>query len=259
MKSILIVDDQAELRQLIELSLGDKDYRIRQATNGQEALDAAQEEIPDLIVLDLMMPGSPDGFGVCWEIKSDLRFSRTRIIVLSAWSVKNGHRVCESFGADAFVAKPFSPSQLAARVEDILSERPDESYLIRKRVLIVDDQPELRKLIGLTLGHKDYEIIEAGTGPEALDALHRQAPHAVILDLLMPGDMSGHDVCHAIKMDERLATVPVLILTSSGNNEDRSEADRRGADDFMLKPFSPLDLISRVDRLVSTSDRGGSL
>jgi DNA-binding response OmpR family regulator len=150
------------------------------------------------------------------------------------------------------VPKPFSPSELAARVEDLLSDQPDESFLMRKRIVIVDDQPDLRKLVGLTLGHCDYDIVEAGSGTEALEAIRRNPPHAVVLDLMMPGELNGHDVCHAIKADEKLTAVPVLILTACDGNADRAEADRRGADDFMVKPFSPLDLIARVERLVST-------
>lgn len=251
MKSILVVDDQPELRQLVCLSLGDRRFSIRQAANGQQALDEARREVPDLVILDLQMPGTPDGFGVCWEIKTDPRFERTKVLILSGQSVRGSHRACEAFGADGFVPKPFSPTELASRVDNLLAGGPESAGPDRRRVLIVDDRPELRKLVGLTLGTEDYDLAEAEDGRQALAAARRLRPDVVVLDVMMPGDLTGYEVCAAIKGDPDLAGIQVLMLTARSQAEDRAAAARFGADDFVAKPFSPLDLIERVGRLMA--------
>ncbi len=253
MKTILVVDDQPELRQLVSLSLGEANFHIRHAENGESALVQARIERPDLVVLDLMMPGSPDGFGVCWELKSDPRFQRTKILILSGQSIPGSHRACEAFGADAFLPKPFSPSQLAARVEHLLYDHSDLDTTARKRVLIVDDRPHLRNLVKLTLGTGQYEIAEAADASEALEVIHDFRPHVLLLDVMMPGKYSGHDVCLAVKSNTELAGTHVIMLTARADEENRKTATSSGADDYVVKPFSPLELIERVDRLTRPS------
>ncbi|MDH3421053.1 MAG: response regulator [Gammaproteobacteria bacterium] len=250
MKTILVVDDQPELRQLVSLSLGETNFRIRHAENGEGALVQARIEVPDLVVLDLMMPGSLDGFGVCWELKTDPRFQRTKVLILSGQAIKGSHRVCEQFGADAFLPKPFSPSELAARVEHLLCDNSDVDSTVRKRVLIVDDRPELRSLISLTLGASSYEIAEAGNGKDAIELARTFRPHVLVLDVVMPGELSGHDVCLAVKSDPALEGTQVVMLTARAEQGDRKAAARLGADDYLVKPFSPLELIDRIGRLL---------
>ena len=256
MKTILIVDDQPELRQLVSLSLGETNFRLSHAENGESALVQARIEVPDLVILDLMMPGTPDGFGVCWELKTDRRFQHTKVLILSGQAIKGSHLACETFGADAFLPKPFSPSELATRVEHLLCEQPDGDSTVRKRILIVDDRPELRNLVSLTLGTGQYDIAEAANGSEALEQVRDFRPHVVVLDVMMPGEISGHDVCLAVKSDKALAGTQVLMLTAQADQRDRKAASRLGADDYVAKPFSPLELIDRVNRL--TRPRSGA-
>lgn len=251
MKKILVVDDQPEVRQLVSLSLGETEFKIRHADDGGSALVQARIEVPDLVILDLQMPGSPDGFGVCWELKTDPRFERTKVLILSGQTIKGSHLACESFGADAFLPKPFSPTDLAARVENLLHDESIEESTTRKRVLIVDDRAELRDLVSLTLGTGKFELVEADNGQAALELVSSFRPDVVVLDVMMPGQLSGHDVCLAVKSNKKLAATQVLMLTAQGNQQNRKAAARLGADDYLVKPFSPLELIDRVNRLAT--------
>lgn len=255
MKKILIVDDQPEVRQLVSLSIGEAGSSIRHAEDGESALVQARVDVPDLVILDLMMPGSPDGFGVCWELKTDPRFQRTKVLILSGQAIKGSHLACESFGADGFLPKPFSPGELSARVEELLHDQSPKDATERKRVLVVDDRPELRNLVSLTLGSSKYEIVEAENGQKALQLVDAFRPHVVVLDIQMPGSLSGHDVCLAVKSDKAHAATRVLMLTAQAEQKQRHAATRLGADDFIAKPFSPLDLIDRVERLAETGNQ----
>lgn len=110
-----------------------------------------------------------------------------------------------------------------------------------KKILIVDDQPDIRRLIHLTLG-KSYELIEAGDGATALEMVHASQPDAVILDVMMPGEFDGFEVLKQIKGDPALSAIFVVMVTAKGQSSDFEAGIRAGADGYLIKPFSPLQL-----------------
>lgn len=112
MKRILIVEDQPDLRELIRMSLELGDYEIHEAEDGDSALAMAAQVSPDLMLLDVMMPGSIDGLGVCRRIKADPAHRNIRIIMLSARSQAADRMAGLNAGADDYLVKPFSPRQL---------------------------------------------------------------------------------------------------------------------------------------------------
>ena len=117
-QTILICEDDQNLRQLVRVVLGD-DYRFVEAHDGRDALDLALRLQPDLIILDLMLPGA-SGLDVLRELREKLSSEQTRVIVMSAW----GHavQVALDAGADRFVPKPFDPEELRAIVSEVLDE-----------------------------------------------------------------------------------------------------------------------------------------
>jgi CheY-like chemotaxis protein len=115
------------------------------------------------------------------------------------------------------------------------------------RLLIVDDDAGLRALFRTTFEVVDVEVEEAANGMEALAAIERGRPDAVVLDVRMPG-MDGLELCRRIKADPALAGVAVVLLSASGE-EGRAGAQEVGADAFILKPFSPLELLNVVGRV----------
>jgi len=112
MKRALIVEDQADIRELIRMSLELEDIDIREAENGDIGFALARQFQPDLVLLDVMMPGSMDGFEVCRKLRADPAFKRTRIVMLTARSQDADRQLGTSAGADAYLTKPFSPRQL---------------------------------------------------------------------------------------------------------------------------------------------------
>jgi DNA-binding response OmpR family regulator len=114
------------------------------------------------------------------------------------------------------------------------------------RILIVDDQPELRKLVRMTLEFEDYQLDEAQDGASALAAVDRHRPEVVILDVMMPGELSGYDVCARIKSDASAQGTKVILLTARGQQADLARGREAGADHYVVKPFSPLELLDSV-------------
>jgi two-component system phosphate regulon response regulator PhoB len=114
------------------------------------------------------------------------------------------------------------------------------------KVLIVDDQGDLRKLVRMTLDIGDYELHEAENAARAIQMLETVHPEIMIVDVMMPGDMNGIGLCQLVKSNPKSAHIKVFMLTAKGQNSDIEEGMRAGADGYLTKPFSPLKLIETV-------------
>lgn len=116
-------------------------------------------------------------------------------------------------------------------------------------ILIVDNNDVMRKLLSLTLKNKKVELVEARSGREAWQKVLFKRPKIVLLDIMMPGDMDGLEVCRRIKTDPALADTKVVLVTARGQQADIEEGKRNGADIYLVKPFSPLYLIDALREL----------
>ncbi len=119
----------------------------------------------------------------------------------------------------------------------------------RPRVVVAEDNDELLRLVQRRLGRRGYEILPARDGREALEMIRREKPDAVVLDWVMP-EMQGSDVCQAIKEDDELAGIPVLMLTARASDSDIAGAFEHGADDYLTKPFDVEELDQRLRQLL---------
>jgi len=120
-KKVLIVDDQTEVRELVNVSLQLGDYEVRDAKNGDEAVIKAKEFMPDLMLLDINMPGgSIDGYGVCERIKGNPETSKITVVMLSSNSREVDIEKGKKAGCNGYLTKPFSPFELMQEVEKYL-------------------------------------------------------------------------------------------------------------------------------------------
>ena len=125
------------------------------------------------------------------------------------------------------------------------------------KILVVDDEPNIREVVSLYLRRDGHSVIPAADGEEALRLYRQSQPDLVVLDLMLP-KVSGLEVCRRIQADER---VPVVMLTARGEEEDRIVGLGIGADDYVVKPFSPRELAARVEavlRRVNEAQTGAS-
>ena len=116
-----------------------------------------------------------------------------------------------------------------------------------KKILIVDDQPEVRELVSVTLEIGMYEIFAAENGARALDVVRTEQPDLVLLDIMMPDGLDGIEVCRQIKSSEATQAITVILLTAKGQEADVQAGYDAGADGYFVKPFSPLELIQKVE------------
>lgn len=121
-----------------------------------------------------------------------------------------------------------------------------------KKILIVDDQFEVRELVEVTLRIGDYEIFHAENGPIALEIARSEKPELILLDVMMPeGGLDGFEVCEQLKNDPKTKGITIIMLTAKGQDVDKERGREVGADDYFTKPFSPIELMTKVDDLLS--------
>ncbi len=116
---VLVIDDEPDILLLCRVNLGQAGMEVQEAESGQAGLEAALADTPDAVVLDLMMPGM-DGFEVLRRLREDERTSDVPVLVLSARTGQAERARCATLGANEFVAKPFFPDELAAKIEDLI-------------------------------------------------------------------------------------------------------------------------------------------
>lgn len=121
------------------------------------------------------------------------------------------------------------------------------------RILIVEDQPDICKLIRMTLEFGDFEIHEAHDGESGLNMARATMPTVMLLDVMMPGLLDGYQVCSRIKQDPNLQRIQVVMLTARGQATDLAAGEAAGADAYLVKPFSPLELIDRVEAMAAAA------
>lgn len=121
----------------------------------------------------------------------------------------------------------------------------------KKKILVADDEPDVRLLVRRLLG-KDYIVLEANDGKEAIDIARSQKPDLILMDLMMP-EMDGYTACHRMKADQATKVIPVVMLTAVGHELNKKFAQEVGAVGYITKPFELQDILDVIRRHLPTS------
>jgi DNA-binding response OmpR family regulator len=119
-----------------------------------------------------------------------------------------------------------------------------------KKILIIEDDPAISRLVDYTLRHEGYEIITASNGLEGINKAHKEAPDLVILDVMLPG-MDGYEVCHRLKTEPDTASLLILMFSAKAQEIDKNTGLKVGADDYLPKPAAPAEIVNRVAKLLA--------
>jgi phosphate regulon transcriptional regulator PhoB len=120
---------------------------------------------------------------------------------------------------------------------------------VRHKILVVEDEADIRELLRYSLNQEGFAVEEAADGAEALERIARRAPDLVMLDLMLPR-MSGLEICRRLRSDPETARLPIIVVTAKGAEVDRVLGLEMGADDYVVKPFSPREVVARVKALL---------
>jgi two-component system phosphate regulon response regulator PhoB len=120
---------------------------------------------------------------------------------------------------------------------------------VKRRVLLADDDAALRRLISTTLGSDDFDLLQAVDGEQALALARTEHPELVLLDINMP-KLDGFEVCRELKSSPETSEIKIVMLTARGADVDRARGREAGADEYFIKPFSPIQLLNKVYALL---------
>ncbi len=246
---VLVIDDEKDSRVLMSHYLQEFGCRVITAPNGEEGIDAAREHHPDLITLDLMMPGMT-GWEVLKRLKADPELRPIPVVIVSIVAAEGGRG--KLLGAVDLVTKPFER-------EDLL--RVLWKNLVRHRggrVLVVDDEEDQRALLVEYLLSVGLEAVTAADGWEALEAVRTEAPDAVLLDLMMP-KMGGAEFLERLRRDPLYTGLPVFVLTGKEVSAEEEAALTELASAVLLKRDAAEHLgklLSSVFRLKEPQPKG---
>jgi two-component system phosphate regulon response regulator PhoB len=122
---------------------------------------------------------------------------------------------------------------------------PEVTKTMRGHILVVEDEADLAELVAFNLRQSGYTAVTTDAGASAIAEVHRKRPDLIVLDLMLP-DISGVEVCRRLRADDRTNDIPVVMLTARGEEVDRVLGFEVGADDYVIKPFSPRELVLRI-------------
>lgn len=240
-KKILIVDDEQDIREIIKISLMDDGFRVLEASNGKTAIELARKEKPDLITLDIMMPGI-DGFEVAKTIKEGPQTKDIPIIILSVLS-QDKNKYLQ--GIADYISKPFRPDELVEKIKSIIKKTGPSKKV--KNILIVDDDPDVIDIISISLKDKGFVLVGAHNGVDALDKLKIFIPNLIIADINMP-KMNGFELIRRLKKEPDFNTIPIIVLTGTHiSKQDKQHGLTLGATKYLTKPFTLETLIKEIE------------
>lgn len=252
---VLVVDDDPTLALIVVAVLESIGASVHVAGTGADAEVALAHNTYDLIILDLQLPDT-DGRALLLRLKDREATARVPIAILSASTNSTTKSECYAIGADAFIPKPFDPAEFAQGIGALLrrSARVSAKTAVDpgRRVVLVEDDDLVSALVTHRLTRAGFEVTLFADGHVAMEKIAESAPGLVILDVKIPGT-DGFEVLRRLREMAAFQKTPVIMLTALGNEKDVVRAFELGASDYMTKPFSPAELLARVQRLLAPS------
>ena len=260
MPRVLYVEDNDDNVFMLSRRLQKRGYEILVASDGESGVEVATAEQPDLILMDLGLPGI-DGWETTRRLKADALTASIPVIALSAHAMEADRQSALAAGCDDFDTKPVDLDRLLGKIEACLdrvaeSESEVASVVTTATVvtgaedgptlLVVDDSDDNRYTLTRRLRRQGHErILEAENGRQALDMLRSQSIDLVLLDMMMP-EMNGYEVLTEMRQDMELRELPVIMISALDDLDNIVRCLELGAEDYLPKPFDPTVLNARV-------------
>ncbi|HAU28803.1 MAG TPA: PleD family two-component system response regulator [Rhodospirillaceae bacterium] len=261
---VLVVDDFPPNAKLLAVKLSNEYYDVIMAEDGFQALEKAQKEHPDIILLDVMMPRM-DGFEVCRRLKANPETQSIPVVMVTALTETADRVRGLEAGADDFLSKPINDLPLFARVRSLIrlkmmmdqwrvrSQNPEQvsnamlmaEVTTKARILVADELPGDLEKMKKFLEKDEHVLTFAGDPEEVLDILAREDFDATIISLTLPGD-AGLRLCSRIRSREQTRQMPILLVADEGDLETPAKGLELGATDYILRPLDEHETLARV-------------
>jgi PAS domain S-box-containing protein len=248
---ILIVDDNPANLKVARIALEGEGFAIRTAVDGHAAVDAIARERPDLILMDIQLPGI-DGLELTRRLKGDPATAGIPIVAVTAYAMKGDREKALAVGCDDYLTKPIDPIELPTIVRGLVREpvAPEAATTTpagagQALILVVEDNPATRKTLRLSLESDGHLVVEAPDARTAMRLADERTPDLVLQDLCLP-DLDGIELVHRLRAQPRLADVPILCITGFLTRFDETRATQGGFTGLLVKPIDPIELSATV-------------
>ncbi|MEM7603376.1 MAG: response regulator, partial [Verrucomicrobiota bacterium] len=236
--TILVIDDDVAVRELLQRILEAEGYRVITAEDGNEGLALANQHLPDAITLDVVMPGGKDGWDVLQHLKSDPRTQSIPVIMVSVMAEQENGLALD---VEDYLVKPIDVERLSRVILRVTGQSP------QRNLLLVDDDKESLEAMSRVLEDSGWQTILAHDGAEALAMLEKTRPAAIVLDLIMPG-MDGFEFLQHVQESEHLRSIPVIVMTGKEPSEAEQEFLKKRVTTVLKKGrHSAGDLVSSIN------------
>lgn len=263
---ILIIEDEEYLADLYKMKFEQEGFSVIIAREGDEGLALARKKSPDLVLLDLVMPGK-DGYEVLEEMRSDPVTKNLRIYILSNLGQEDEVEQGKAAGADDFLVKAnLTPEQLTAKVKEALAmppggkigatlkdnnEEEQKQPHQDKQILLIEDDSTLQEMYALRLRQDGCHVSTAGNGAWGLRLANDKKFDLIVMDMMMPA-MHGYELLDKIRKESVNKDTPVIVVSNSAQDKDIQEAKSHGAVAYFLKSqITPAKLSKEAANLLS--------
>lgn len=253
MSHILIVEDDATLRNVLLEKLSKSGYTVEGAEDGEVALEKLRSgPKPDLMLLDILMP-KKNGMEVMEEMSADPTLKTIPIIIISNSGQPVEIERAKKLGAKDFLIKAvFDPAEVLEKIRALLQPQAIDQKKGKRGVLVVEDDQFLRELFVRKLLSSGFKVENAVDAKATFEILDRWKPDIILLDLILP-DVDGFEILAQLKKDTRFTAIPVIILSNLGEQKDIDRAMSLGAQEFMIKVnFNLEEIATHVQKVLDT-------
>jgi DNA-binding response OmpR family regulator len=258
-QTILLVDDDRDLLQSLTIMLKAAGYNVLTAEDSIRAISETRLRQPDLIILDIGLPGG-DGFMILERLRAMRLLANLPIIILSAQDPKIHRDRALSAGAIAFLEKPAEKQQLLAAIRQALGDPSTSATDGRppahktegtetKTILVVDDDPDVLRALSVRLRANGYDVIVASDAVNAISKARKDGPDLIVLDIGLPGG-DGFRIMERLKNMAQTATIPVIVISGQEPSLNRERAIRIGAKAYLQKPVDSLGLLAEIRKVL---------
>jgi len=244
MPKILVIEDNPVEIETIKARLKQKQYEVLVAKNGEEGIRLAQEEHPDLIFMDMILPGM-HGLEATIKLKQCPETKDIPIVALTVMDSSEFVATCFKEGVSAFIKKPYNFTEIFEKTEKILgNSRPSQ-----KRVMIIEQETSIVTMITMILMRSGYQVIASGNGETSGVDILEEKPDVILWDNVGQGDGAFPFLNELTPESE--TCIPIILLTDSSSPEEiNAKMAQLRAKSYISKPFSSKELLNKITNVL---------
>ncbi|MFA5954340.1 MAG: response regulator [Patescibacteria group bacterium] len=251
-KKILIIEDEAFLAEMYDTKFRDLGYTVILGHDGMQGVQLMKKERPDLVLLDIIMPGV-DGYEVLKMVRKDPETKDLLIVVLSNLGQEEEITKGLQLGADDYLVKSdLTPSQLVEKIESVMQRGSRKHETVRApHILFIEDTPDIIELYQARFQSEGFTVEVAENGAWGLKLAQTKPFDVIVMDVAMPA-LSGIDALKTMRATPKLISTPIIVFSNTVEPDELKEVKEAGATEVYLKArVTPTQVVNRIRELIA--------